>query len=250
MGAKKTERKSLQAALISWNATLYAVVGVATYMGIFAPVFGTVRFWPSVVIPAAFSILFNPWVGAVGAAIGIFISDMIIHGNPLLSITVGVPANFIAFYLVGVLARGNLTTLKKFLSVGVQALPLLMVMVLLSSGQLEPATSYVFLAVAVMVLLVGAGFAILKPRYARIIYSSSVGLMVGSAIIGAGLWAYSQFAALPFGVSNAPAIAAITWFLWTYLTEIPFLVLMLPPIIFAVVRAMPERVESTVLEGR
>ncbi|RLE80596.1 MAG: hypothetical protein DRJ36_02085, partial [Thermoprotei archaeon] len=84
---------------------LYAVVGYLTYLGIFCPVVGVVRFWPVVVIPAVFSVLFGPIAGGVGAAIGIFISDMLVHGNALLSVTVGVTSNFTCFYLIGVLSR-------------------------------------------------------------------------------------------------------------------------------------------------
>ncbi|MCD6236123.1 MAG: hypothetical protein J7J94_03950, partial [Thaumarchaeota archaeon] len=97
-------RASLEASLIAVNAALYAAFGYLTYLGLFAPVFGTVRFWPAVIIPAVFSVLFSPRIGGVGAAVGIFISDMLIHGNPLLSLTVGVPSNFIGFYLIGFLA--------------------------------------------------------------------------------------------------------------------------------------------------
>lgn len=243
------KRRSLEAALIASNAALYAVVGLATYFGIFAPVFGTVRFWPSVVVPAIFSILFSPWIGAVGAAIGIFISDMVVHGNPILSITVGVTANFTGFYLIGILARGRLNTLKRAISVGIQAIPLIAAVLLYTSGALDELTSYIFLTVTILVLSVSLGVAQFKPRYSKIIYSSSAGLMAGSAMIGLGLWAYSQFAVLPMGVSNAPMIASLLWFLWTYLTEIPFLVFLLPPIVYAVVKAMPEKVRVEALRG-
>ncbi|MEM3647307.1 MAG: hypothetical protein QW334_04080, partial [Thermofilum sp.] len=44
-------------------AALYTVVGIATYLGIFAPGVGVVRFWPVVFIPAIFAIVFDPWIG-------------------------------------------------------------------------------------------------------------------------------------------------------------------------------------------
>jgi hypothetical protein len=47
-------KKPLEPVLIAMNAALYAGVGYLTFLGIFAPVVGTVRFWPSVVIPAVF----------------------------------------------------------------------------------------------------------------------------------------------------------------------------------------------------
>ena len=85
-------------------AALYATIGMPTYLGIFAPVFGVVRFWPSVFVPGFFSVTFGPEVGALGAAIGIFISDMLTHGDPLLSLTVCVPANLLGFYVLGKIA--------------------------------------------------------------------------------------------------------------------------------------------------
>ena len=88
-------------ALCAMNGALYATVGYTTYLGIV--VFG-VRFWPAVVAPATFSVLFGPMVGGVGASIGIFIADMLTHGMALLSLSVGVPANFACFYIIGLLS--------------------------------------------------------------------------------------------------------------------------------------------------
>ena len=88
--------------LTAINASLYTVVGFMTYLGIV--MFG-VRFWPAVVVPAVFSVLFGPVVGGVGAAIGIFICDMLSHGMPILSLSVGVTSNFIAFYILGRMTR-------------------------------------------------------------------------------------------------------------------------------------------------
>ena len=97
--------RNLDLVLISLNAALYAVLGYMTFLGLFTPVIGVVRFWPGVFVPAVFATLFGPLVGGVGAAIGIFISDLVIHGNPLLSLAVGVPANFIMFALIGLFTR-------------------------------------------------------------------------------------------------------------------------------------------------
>lgn len=89
-------------ALSAVSGALYAVVGIYTYFGI---TFYGVRFWPAVVIPGIFSALYGGLVGGIGAAIGIFISDVMTHGNAFLSIAVGVPANFLCFYLMGFLTE-------------------------------------------------------------------------------------------------------------------------------------------------
>ena len=98
-------RKSVEISAVAINAALYATLGYMTYLGLFTPVIGVVRFWPAVIVPGFFSVVYGPLVGGIGAAIGIFISDLLIHGNALLSLTVGVPANFLGFYTLGALAR-------------------------------------------------------------------------------------------------------------------------------------------------
>jgi len=142
--------------LTAINASLYTVVGCLTYLGIV--VFG-VRFWPAVVVPAVFSVLFGPLVGGVGAAIGIFFSDMLSHGMPFLSLSVGVTSNFTAFYILGHMTR----------------------------------------------------------------------------------WVWSQFYLLPgaVDVSPMPMVAAWSTFAWTFISEIPFLLILVPPIVEAARKTIP-----------
>lgn len=92
----ETKAKTLSIAMVTVCAALYAFIGRLTDLSITGP--GGVAFWPAVVIPAVFSTLFGPWVGGVGAAIGIFIRDMLFHGDALLSLSAGVTANFIGFF--------------------------------------------------------------------------------------------------------------------------------------------------------
>jgi len=168
--------------LVAINASLYTVVGYMTYLGIV--MFG-VRFWPAVVVPAVFSVLFGPIVGGVGAAIGIFICDMLSHGMPLLSLSVGVTSNFIAFYILGHMTREY--SLKRY--------------------------------------MIAATFS----------------LLVGSAIIGIGVCAWSQFFLLPGAVEvyPMPMIAAWSTFLWTFISEIPFLLILVPPMVEAAKKIVP-----------
>jgi len=234
-------KPGLEASLISVCAALYAAVGYLTYLGIFAPVFGTVRFWPSVIVPAAFSILFSPRIGGIGAAIGIFISDMLIHGNPVLSLTVGVPANFTAFYLMGWLAQRWRNRSSAALAISIQLIPVAGCAVIYFLELIDLLTALIYLVVSIIVLVFTMMLALAQRRFLGIAAASSLGLMAGSAIIGVGLWAYSQLFILPGGIRNAPMIFALGWFLWTYLTEIPFIQFLLPPILKAVSRAVPSR---------
>jgi len=84
-------------------AALYAVAKAATA---FIPTpWGIGQFAPGVVVPAFFTILYGPLVGALGAGIGVFVGDLYLSTfgltNPFLSLIAGVPANFIGFYLLG-----------------------------------------------------------------------------------------------------------------------------------------------------
>jgi uncharacterized membrane protein len=168
--------------LTSINAALYTVVGYLTYAGI---IIQGVRFWPAVVVPAVFSVLFGPLVGGVGAAIGIFISDMLSHGMLFLSLSVGVTSNFAAFYFLG-------HFLKEY-------------------------------------------------SFRRYLIVSTISLLIGSTIIGVGVWGWSQFFTLPGAASVVPMpfIGALSTFLWTFVSEIPFLLILVPPIVEAVKRALP-----------
>lgn len=89
---------------IAINAALYAV---GSYMTAYIPSpWGIGQFRPAVVIPAFFSVIFGPWAGGVGAALGTLIADSIKHGAIYPgSLLAAVPGNFIGFFLFGYLLR-------------------------------------------------------------------------------------------------------------------------------------------------
>ena len=113
--------KALDVVVIGISAALYAVFGILTanfnFLG--------VGFLPAVVIPAVFAALYGPWVGGLGAAIGIFVRDMAVHGNAALSIVAGVPANFIVFFLIGYIALRQISLKKTLAGLTIAAIALL-----------------------------------------------------------------------------------------------------------------------------
>ena len=230
--------------MIGVSAALYAIVGVLTNMGLVAPVVGVVKFWPAVIIPGVFAVLFGPWVGGTGAAIGIFVSDMVQpgHGIPLLSLTVGCTSNFAGFYLVGLFSRMKMKwrDIASILIVG-SAILAGMCGYLFLIGQLTVEVLAIFLAVIIASDAIVVGFGLWKPEWKSYGLASVIGLLVGSAIIGFGLWGYSQFLTLPLTgfERNAPLYASILWLVWTFATEIPFLVTFVPPIAKICYRAFP-----------
>jgi len=239
--------KTIEVAMTGINAALYTVVGYLTYLGVFAPDVGVVRFWPAVIVPAVFAVLFGPLAGGVGAAIGIFISDVLIHGNPLLSLTVGVPSNFFGFYLVGYFSRRKWNWPTVILCVAFSGLFVVSIAYLMT-GFLSFETSLLFLGACVASYLLILIVAYLLPEFRSYGAASVIGLGVGSTWIGFGLWAYSQVLELPLSLGwprYAPFYASFLWLAWTFSTEFPFLVTIVPPILKACYRAFPTFSPST-----
>jgi hypothetical protein len=222
------------------NGALYAVVGTLTYLGIF--VYG-VRFWPAVIVPAVFASLFGPMVGGVGAAIGIFISDVLIHGEPLLSLTVGVPANFLGFFLVGYLARRKTGpgALTAFLVSG-----LVMAAAALAAyatGNLPLDQTLIILGIDAAAVVPVLAIARAWPLWRSYGISAVVGLGVGSLIVGFGVWGYTQVFASKWLAAGPgasfPFHVALIVTAWTYASEISFLIAIVPPVLKAVFAAFP-----------
>lgn len=252
--------KPMEIAMTGVGAALYAALGYVLFaiFPVFAPVVGIVRFWPVVFIPAVVAVLFGSLAGGASAAIGIFISDVLIHGDPFLSLTVGVPSNFVAFYLIGSISRRNLNWRNTVVGLGVSCVILIVAGYLLIDPTLvvdyfarlgafitvSDVQQAINLIIGVFIfsyaLVIAVGF--LRPKWRSYGISSLIGLIVGSAIIGVGVWAYSQVFILPPSFNNAfqlPYYAGLILFVWTFSTEIPFLILLGPPILEACYRAFP-----------
>lgn len=230
---------ALKSTAIAVSAALYAGVGLLTYFGVFAPILGVVRFWGvAVVVPAVFAAVFGPLVGGIGAAIGIFISDMIIHGDALLSLTVGVPANFVMFTVIGLLSNKGLN-LKVWVGAAASIASALYALTwMVGGGNIGALALLVVGALTVLILLL-----IQKWReVAPFAVSTVLGNALGSLIVGFGVWGYSQFFTLPMTMGKSlPIVAALTWFAWTFSNQMPFLLILAPPIVKAVWRSIHAR---------
>lgn len=234
--------------MISLNAALYACIGYLTFLGIFAPIMGVVRFWGiAVVIPAIFAALFGPLVGGLGAAIGIFISDMIIHGNALLSITVGVPANFVMFYLIGWIIKNpkkdislKITTILGSIIIGI----IFLIGWIIGSDQ-SLTMAIIILSFGILCIISLSLFEKYWPRWKIFALASIIGNGIGSAIVGLGVWGFSQFFVLPATLGHdLPFITSIIWFTWTFSNQMPFLLLLCPPILKACYKIFPEIIKQ------
>lgn len=237
---------SLQLATTAINAAVYAALG-ALWTIFPISVFG-VRFWPQVFVPGAFSVLFGPWTGGVGAAIGIFIADVLYgHHDALLSLLVGVPSNFVGFFLLGWLAnRGSSNLSKRILLVLSLLIPIVLALYgiyFLSAPTSLLSPQFLIGVVGVVAVLVILGLAVQRNRWADFEVAASIGLGVGSLIIGLGIVAYSSFFTMPavLGLGNGalPVVFAYSTTAFTYLSEIPFLLILTPPVVAASKAAFP-----------
>jgi len=240
---------SLRLATTAINAALYAGIGFL-WTAFPLLIFG-VRFWPQVFVPATFSVLFGPWVGGIGAAIGIFIADVIYgHHDALLSFLVGVPSNFVGFFIIGWLTRkGFGKTVKRLLvSVSLLIQPVYAIALayglymLLGPASLSTPSSYLGLAGLVVVFGV-LGLILLRNRWADFEVAASIGLAVGTGIIGLGIVAYSAVFGLPMAVGlGSKPLGSIFIYVVTssnYFAEIPFMVILTPPVVAACRAAFP-----------
>jgi uncharacterized membrane protein len=240
--------RAFDVAVIGICAALYAVVGLLTSFGLNL---GGVAFWPAVVIPAIFAVLFGPWVGGTGAAIGIFIRDMLYHGDPLLSLVAGVTSNFAMCFLLGYFSRINLN--RKKLGISVIIGGIILVAGLFLPTFLLPSESLIFTGLTTLEII--ALFAVIgvasilavvtmfafKKEWRNFSVGTVIGQVTGAAIVAIAVWVYSNLFFSPNGYFKAPIQASFIplIFVWTIATEIPFVLLLGPPIIKACYKAFP-----------
>ena len=229
-------------------AAVYAMVGRLTDLGI---TFIGVAFWPAVVIPAIFAVLYGPWVGGVGAAVGIFVRDMLFHGDPLLSLTAGVTSNFAMFFIIGYVSRKGLGWKKLALSMtlaGVIVAAGLLLPTLLLPAEFASFTglsTWEIVSIFVLTVVLSLTAILIVSRrwseWRSFGVGSVIGQGVGALIVAIGVWGYSQLFYSATGYFKQPVQASLVpiIFVWTFVTEIPFVLLVGPPVIKACYRAFP-----------
>jgi hypothetical protein len=236
--------RTLEIAALALNAALYAGIGYALFLAFPLVAPGSpVRFWPQVIIPAVFAALFGSWVGGLGAGIGIFISDMLIHGNALLSLMAGVPSNFVCFALIGYLTKENTRWRAYLFAFGIltAALVYLMNFIFVPALYMGQLTASLYSAIIVGTYAILFAVVWKAGSWRGFEVGSMVGLLLGSAIIGAMVTLFTHYFVLPGQTSLTPfdLTAGIWQFSWTFLTEIPFLIILGPPILRQCYKAFP-----------
>jgi hypothetical protein len=245
-----TRFKTQDIAVVGISAALYAAFGISTagfsFLG--------VGFLPAVIIPAVFAVLYGPWVGGVGAAIGIFIRDMFVHGIPLLSLSAGVPPNFILFFLIGYIAHRSISLKQTLGGITIAAISLTAITVAFVSDfvtTLQASVEFVYIVILstiIPTMVIIAVVAVRWKEWRSYAIAAVIGQAAGAALLSITVSAVSPFFLSYFGVVYG-ASTILPIFVWTFVTEIPFILLIGPPIIKACYRAFPA-LQSRKIKGK
>lgn len=232
--------KAQDIAVISVCAALYAGFGILTSGFTFLGV----AFLPAVVIPAIFAVLYGPWVGGISGAIGILIRDSIVNGNPLLSLVAGVPANFLLFFLIGYISHKEIDPEKTLVVAVIAAVGLIVpsIVFLPNFTVYTGLSSLEFILVlcltVVLSLAIISAVALRWKRWGSFALGAVVGQAVGGALLSFTVWAVSPLF-LSYFKQIFPFVYVLPLFVWTFATEIPFILLIGPPIIEVCYLAFP-----------
>jgi hypothetical protein len=221
-------------------SALYAVFGWATSGFTF---FG-IGFLPAVLIPSVFAVLYGPWVGGASGAIGIFIRDMLVHGNPALSLLAGVPANFVLFFLIGYISTKNISLKQALTCVSLAIVGLLVPAIIflpdmaIFGGFSTGEFLLIFVLTVIVSLVAIAVVSIRWKEWRSYAIGAVVGQIVGGILLSVTVWAVSPLFLSYFG-TPFDVLFVLPLFVWTVATEIPFILIAGPPIIKAVQGAFP-----------
>jgi len=223
-------------------SALYAIFGYLT-SGI---TFFGIGFLPAVVIPAVFAVLYGPWVGGMSGAIGIFIRDMFVHGNPALSLAAGVPPNFILFFLIGYLSTKNISLKQALTCVSLAIICLLVPSIIflpdMAAFQNFSDTAFllIFMLTIISSLVAITVFSIRWKEWRSYAIGAIVGQIIGCLLLSATLWYVSPLFLETLQLQTPlAAIAILPLFVWTIATEIPFILIAGPPILKVIQKAFP-----------
>jgi hypothetical protein len=236
----KIQLKTQDVAVIGVCAALYAAFGLLTanfsFLGI--------GFLPAVVIPAIFAVLYGPWVGGISGAIGIFIRDMFVHGIAPLSLAAGVPPNFILFFLIGYISLRNITLRQAIAGVIIAAIALLVPIIIFLPDftAYTKLTTFTFLvaftSTFILSLVIITAVAIRWKEWRSYAIAAVIGQAAGAGLLSVTVFAISPYFLSYFGAPIASSLV-LPIFVWTFATELPFILLAGPPIINACYRAFP-----------
>jgi hypothetical protein len=227
--------KAIDVAGLALNIALYVAVGYIFYTLI--PIsYGGVRFWPPVIVPAVFAVVFGPLVGGIGAAVGIFLSDAIFGNNLLLSLIAGVTSNFVAFFLIGYIAKKKIRWITPVIAYSIATAVFIWIGYAYTGLDFWTKIAFISVVAASYIIFLVPVVLLRNSRWRSFEVGSVLGMLLGAGIIAATVPPF-----LAYFLNGAPVTVplALSTFFFTFFTEIPFVIVLGPPIIAAINRAFP-----------
>ncbi len=174
---------------------------------------------------------------------------MLFHGNAALSFAAGVPPNFILFFLIGYIAARNIDTKKIAVALILSAAVVIVGLIVptliyptefsaLTGGLSTAEILLVFGLTVVLSLVVIGAVAIRWKQWRSFAIAAIIGQAAGAGLLSVTIWAVSPLFLSYFKAPVGPTFI-LPLFVWTFATEIPFILLVGPPIIKACYRAFP-----------
>jgi hypothetical protein len=227
--------KAIDVAGLALNIALYVAVGYIFYSLI--PIsFGGVRFWPTVIVPAVFAVVFGPIVGGIGAAVGIFLSDAIFGNNLLLSLIAGVTSNFVAFFLIGYIAKKKIRWITPVIAYGVATAVFIWIGYAYTGLDFWTKIAFIGVVAASYIIFLVPVVLLRNSRWRSFEVGSVLGMLLGAGIIAVTVPPF-----IAYFLNGIPVTVplALSTFFFTFFTEIPFVLVLGPPILAAINRAFP-----------
>ncbi len=170
---------------------------------------------------------------------------MFVHGIPLLSLSAGVPPNFILFFLIGYIAHRNISLKQAIAGVTVAAIGLLVPAIVFlpdfsAFTGLSPEAFFAAFFLTVILSLAAITVAAVRwKEWRSYAIAAVIAEAAGAGLLSVTVWAVSPLFLQYFTAGPIPVSFVVPIFVWTFATELPFILLVGPPIIKACYRAFP-----------
>ena len=163
----------------------------------------------------------------------------------LLSLSAGVPPNFVLFFLIGYIAHRNISLKQAIAGIAISAVALLIPAVILLpdlsllTGLSAEWLLLAFVLTVILSLSIIAVAAVRWKEWRSYAIAAVIGQAAGAGLLSVTVWAVSPYFLSYFISGPVSATFVLPIFIWTFATELPFIILVGPPVIKACYRAFP-----------
>jgi hypothetical protein len=153
-----------------------------------------------------------------------------------LSLIAGVTSNFVAFFLIGYIAKKKINWITPLVAYGVATAVFIWIGYAYTGLDFWTKIAFIGVVVASYVIFLVPVVVLRNSRWRSFEVGSVLGMLLGAGIIAATVPPF-----IAYFLNGAPLSIplALSTFFFTFFTEIPFILVLGPPIIAAINRAFP-----------